>query len=244
MDDNLKSSPKSIDMIVMLADFYIQNNLIDQAIEVLNSSTGETKEFIKVYIKLIEAYLIKGDEDNAKNILKRVRKIDPENEEMKELENKFKPKIEIESTIQKDITIEVGEEDKEILEKEEITDEKGVVPLKSILKKMSDKNEELMGSLLIDETGILITEDLKIPIDIEGTAAMIAAVYADIEDVIKRIKLGLFEYMFFDFPKGKLLALCSKPVILVILGTKEIELGMLLLQGKETFEKIKKILGL
>lgn len=247
MDDSLKSSPKSIDTIIMLADFYIQNNLVDQAIEVLKSTLEDKKEFTKVFIKLIEAYLIKGDEDNAKLTLDRGLKIEPENEELNRLKNKFKIKIEVESTIQEEITIEVPE-DNVVLKRDEIIEEekteKGIAPLKSILNELSLRSKDLMGTLLIDETGILIAEDLKIPIDVEGTAAMIAAVYADIEDVIKKIKLGLFEYMYFDFPKGKLLAIYSKPVIFVILGSKEIEPGMLLIYSKETFEKIKKNLGL
>ncbi len=253
MDEKLKSSPKSVDMIIMLADFYIQNNLIDQAIEVLNSILGETKEYIKVYIKLIEAYLMKGDEDNAKKILEKGKRIDPENQEIKELEDKLTSKISLIPEVEKDISVEIADKKIEVTEKEETIpeeklevkeEEKGILPLKAILKQMCDKNDDIMGTILIDETGILIAEELKIYVDVESTAAMIASVYSDIDYVIKKIKLGLFEYMFFDFPKGRLLALYSKPVIFVILASKNAELGMLMLEGKETFEKLKVNLGL
>lgn len=253
MDEKLKSSPKSVDMIIMLADFYIQNNLIDQAIEVLNSIAGETKEYIKVYVKLIEAYLIKGNEDNAVKVLEKAKKIDPENQELNELENKLKAKSSFISEVEKDASIEIVDKKIEVPVKEEIIieeklevkeEEKGILPLKAILKEICDKNDEVMGTILIDETGILIAEELKISVDVESTAAMLASVYSDIDYVIKKIKLGLFEYMFFDFPKGRLLALYSKPVIFVILASKNAELGMLLIKGKETFEKLKRSLGL
>ncbi len=238
MDESLKSTPKSIDMIVLLADFYIQNNLIDQAIEVINSALGKTKEHIKGYIKLIEAYLIKGDDANARRVISIAKEIDPENEEIKKIEKNLERKPEVEYSIRENIDVEIVEE--KIEEKEE----KGINAIKLLLKEFNEKNEEILGSLLIDETGILIAEEIKVPIDVEGTSAMISSVQTEVDEAVKKINFGLIEYIFFDFPKGRLLLLSSKPILFIALASKNIETGLLLMLSKETFEKIKKKLEL
>jgi len=228
--DDLKSSPKSVEMIAMLADFYIQNNLIEQAIELLKISLGETKEFIPLYIKLIEAYLIKGKEDEARNILEKALIIDRDNEKLGDFSKRlYKEKIE--TVTEPELTLETEEKEGEEISK-----------IKSILKEINE-DEKILGSLLIDETGLLIAEDLKITIDVEGTSAMIAAIFSEVNDVIKKIKLGSFEYMFFDFPKGRLFSFMHSPLIFIILCSKDIEFGFPIIKGKEAFEKLKKNLG-
>jgi len=262
-EDGLKSAPGSLAVLTSLADLYLQSGLVDQAVELLKSAIENNPSYIPAYQKLIESYLLKGDINMAKSHLSKALRIDPENKLLLTIKEKvFKEEGEATTTISEKPSTEtkqikeeetpsfeeIHKEGKGITEEEVIKEEQKVLPekesdpIKMMLNPLFSIGE-ILGTILSDDSGLLISQVVKVPIDTESTGALISSILLETMETIKKINLGELEYLIFELPKGKIFVLASQPLILTILAEKDIQQGIVLLEAKKTLTRLKESLG-
>jgi len=263
LDENgLKNAPGSLAVLTSLADLYLQSGLVDQAVELLKSAIENNPSYIPAYQKLIESYLLKGNINMAKSHLSKALRIDPENKLLLTIKEKvFKEQGETSSNIAEKLSTETQqikaketppleerhEEEKEATEEaikkgQKVLTEKEADPIKMILNPLFSI-EEILGTILSDNSGLLISQVVKVPIDTESTGALISSILLETMETIKKINLGDLEYLIFELPKGKIFVLASPPLVLTILTGKNIQQGIVLLEAKKTLMRLKESLG-
>jgi tetratricopeptide (TPR) repeat protein len=116
-ENGLRPDVNSLDVLISLADLYIENGLMDEAKELLKTAIKENKEEIKPYSKLSKVYIDQGEEDEAVKILKSALEIRPESKEIRGLLKSLKIEEEKEVTKKKkEITkVELGGSLNEVL---------------------------------------------------------------------------------------------------------------------------------
>jgi len=261
-EDGLKSAPGSLAVLTSLADLYLQSGLIDQAVELLKSAIENNPSYIPAYQKLIESYLLKGDINMAKSHLSKALRIDPKNKLLLTIKEKvFKEEGEATTTISEKPSPETkqikeeetpsfeeihkegkGVTEEVIKEGQKVLPEKESDPIKMMLNPLFSIGE-ILGTILSDDSGLLISEVVKVPIDTESTGALISSILLETMETIKKINLGELEYLIFELPKGKIFVLASQPLILTILAEKDIQQGIVLLEAKKTLTRLKESLG-
>ena len=263
-EDGLKSAPGSLAVLTSLADLYLQSGLVDQAVELLKSAMENNPSYIPAYQKLIESYLLKGDINMAKSHLNKALRIDPENKLLLTIKEKvFKEEGEATTTAiaekppaetrqirakKTPASEEIHEggkgvtEEKVIKEEQNVLPEKESDPIKMILNPLFSMGK-ILGTILSDDSGLLISQVVEVPIDTESTGALISSILLETMETIKKINLGDLEYLIFELPKGKIFVLASQPLILTILTGKDIQQGIVLLEAKKTLMRLKESLG-
>jgi len=276
-NDGLKSAPGSIDVMISLADLYIQNNLLDQAVELLSGVYSENPEEPRIIEKLIELYILKGNETKAKILLQQGMSVDKDykgfqkymklieeektadrireeiaeavevTEEVIPLEELEETKPHTEKTTEEQVE-EIEKVEKPIIEvpekgvEEKVEEGAGVDPIKRVLSGLYEI-DEVLGTILSDETGLLIAENVRVNIDTEDTGALLSSIYTETVSTLERLNLGGFDYIIFEFPRGVVLTLASPPIVLTVMCKKEVQEGLLLLKARGVMNELRKMLG-
>ncbi len=225
-EDGLRPDVNSLDVLISLADLYIENGLIDEAKELLKTAIKENKEEIKPYSKLSKIYIDQGEEEAAVEILKSAMEISPENKEIKGLLKSMKIEEEKEDTKKKkDITkVELGGSLNEVLE--------NLLKIKGIV-----------GVLIVDDIGALIEAKIELPMERESTGAIISSIYDKIKFSSPDLELGTVSKVFFELPGGNIIVLGSKSLRFIVLTAKNILIGGLADVLTEAFRKTVELLG-
>ena len=74
-EKGLRPDINSLDVLISLADLYVENGLIDEAKDLLKTAIEENKEEIKPYSMLSKIYINQGEEKEATEVLKSAMKI-------------------------------------------------------------------------------------------------------------------------------------------------------------------------
>lgn len=220
MSDELMSSPESSSVIVSLARLYLENRMFDQAIELCVSSLESSPEIEELYLILHEAYSKKGEIEKANEIVRKGLEHIPGSEKLRAL-----------------VEEKVEEAKVEEVPKEELEED----PIISTLKKLVSL-KDIYGVLLIDESGLLISQTSIKEFDFETTAALIASMYSEAKDALEKIGLGRFENGIVELPRGKIFMFEDGGIILSVLTGKEVMLGLVLAKAKNILSQVRKIL--
>ncbi|RKZ27408.1 hypothetical protein DRQ20_00505 [bacterium] len=242
MTDELMSSPESSSVIVSLARLYLENKMFDQAIELCLSSLESSPESEELYLILYEAYMGKGETGKAREIVKKGLSHIPGSEKLKKLVEEKKeevpapppppPEEKVEEVPEKVAVEEVPPEKVEVEEGD---------PVLSVLKKFLSL-KDIYGVLLVDESGLLISQASRKEFDYETTAALIASMYSEAKDALEKLELGGFESGIVELPRGKIFIFEEGGIILSVLAGKNVMLGLVLARARSILSQVKKIL--
>ncbi|RKZ21392.1 hypothetical protein DRQ23_07190 [bacterium] len=172
-NDGLKSAPGSIDVMISLADLYIQNNLLDQAVELLSGVYSENPDEPRIIEKLIELYILKGNETKAKILLQQGLSVDKNYEGFQ----KYMKLIEEEKTADRirEVIAEAVEATEEVIPLEELEEAK--TPAEKTAEEQVEKVEEV-------EKPLIEVPEKEIEQKVEEEAGV---------DPIKRVLSALYE---------------------------------------------------
>lgn len=225
-EEGLRPDVNSLDVLISLADLYVENGLIDEAKELLKTAIKENKEKIKPYSILSKIYISQGEEKEAFEVLKSAVKISPENKEIKQLLESLKLREEKEYKTEKvkKTKVELGESLNELLEN--LLKVKGIV-----------------GVLVVDDIGALIEANIELPMERESTGAIISSIYDKIRFSAPDLELGTVSKVFFELPGGNIIVLGSKSLRFIVLTTRNILIGGLEGVLSEAFHKTIELLG-
>lgn len=230
-EEGLRPDVNSLDVLISLADLYIENGLFDEAKELLKTAIKENSESIKPYCKLGKVYISQGENNEAFAVLKEAIKVSPEDKEanellnslemgegkvargskkiakMKELDETKKLKREKLKKVEKTVKIEAGKSLSDIL--------KDLLKVKGII-----------GAILVDDIGALIEAELELPFEQESTGAIISSIFDKIKySADSDLNIGVVEKVFFELLGGNIIVLGSKSLRFIVLTTKNVLLG-------------------
>jgi predicted regulator of Ras-like GTPase activity (Roadblock/LC7/MglB family) len=225
-EKGLRPDVNSLDVLISLADLYVENGLINEAKELLKTAIKENKEEIKPYSLLSKIYINQGEEDEAAGILKSAMEISPENKEIKKL---------LES-------LEIEEVKKVAREKKKKTKVELGDSLKGILGNLL-KVKGIVGVLLVDDIGALIEANIELPMERESTGAIISSIYDKIRFSSPDLELGTISKVFFELPGGNIIVLGSKSLRFIVLTTRNVLISELEDILIEAFHKTIELLG-
>jgi len=229
-EKGLRPDVNSLDVLISLADLYVENGLVDEAKDLLKTAIKENKGEIKPYSMLSRIYISEGEEKEAAEILRNAIKISPEDKEINELLKSLKLDTKKEKT-------EKITKDKKKRTKVELGGSLSEV-LNNLLKVKG-----IIGVLVVDDIGALIEASIELPMERESTGAIISSIYDKVRFSSKDLGLGTISKVFFELPGGNIIVLGSKTLRFIVLTTKNIllsEFEDILTQG---FNKTIELLG-
>lgn len=237
MQDGLQSDANSLDVLLSLADLYVQNGLIEEAKALLKTAIEQNKDAVDPYCSLGKIYLKEGNRGRAIKILKQAEMIDPENKIIQDL---------LQATGKEEVVeeLKVVERVEKKGELEEVEEVSGV-PLEDLIKRELDKllkEEGIMGIILVDEGGSLIYAELNLPLDEESTGAIINTIYNRINETVKDFDLGDLKEVIFELPGGNIFVLGTLSIRFIVLVKRDIHIASLEGEIREIFERTKAIL--
>jgi predicted regulator of Ras-like GTPase activity (Roadblock/LC7/MglB family) len=237
-EEGLQPDVNSLDVLISLADLYVENGLFDEAKDLLKTAIKESGEVVKPYLSLSKIHISQGEKREADEILRRALKIEPENVEIKKLLDGLK----------------IGKEEKrEEKVKEEVkikekTKEEKPVKIKSgdslgeILNSLL-KIKGIIGALVVDDIGALIDANMELPMERESTGAIISSIYDKICFSASDLELGAVGKVLFELPGGNIVVLGSKSLRFIILTNRNVLLGELESVLIDAFDRTVSLLG-
>jgi len=225
-EKGLRPDVNSLDVLISLADLYVENGLVEEAKDLLKTAIEENKEEIKPYTLLSKIYITQGDKKKAAEILKNAMRISPEDKEIKQQLKSLKPdeKEEAKETKTKKPGTGLGDSLDEVLS--------NLLKVKGIL-----------GVLIVDDIGALIGAKLELPMEKESTGAIISSIYDKIKFSSADLELGIINKVFFELPGGNIIVLGSKSLRFIVLTARNILVSQVESVLAKAFHKTIDLLG-
>jgi predicted regulator of Ras-like GTPase activity (Roadblock/LC7/MglB family) len=244
-EEGLRSDVNSLDVLISLADLYVENGLFEEAKDLLKTAIKENRGIVKPYSKLGKIYISQGEEDEAYLVLKEALEISPEDKEINELIGSLKTVKESTAPREEGMKKEEKTEEKksETIEKLHIIKFKPAKSPGEILKELL-KIKGVIGAIVVDDIGALIDARLELPIEQESTGAIISSIYDKIRYSASDLKIGEVKKVFFELPGGNIIVLGSESLRFIVLTTKNVILGGLEDVVMEAFYKTIEVLGI
>lgn len=247
-EEGLRPDVNSLDVLISLADLYIENGLFEEAKDLLRTAIKENPETAKPYSKLSKIYINQGEEDEAFLILKEALEISPEDEEVNRLIGSLKT-IKTKGIEKKKEEIKKTEE-AAAEEKKNQTKKKQLLSVSKSVKSPGQilssllKIKGIIGAIVVDDIGALIDARLELPIEQESTGAIISSIYDKIRYSASDLNIGTVNKVFFELPGGNIIVLGSESLRFIVLTTKNVLLGGLEDIVMEAFYKTIEVLGI
>jgi predicted regulator of Ras-like GTPase activity (Roadblock/LC7/MglB family) len=246
-EEGLRPDVNSLDVLISLADLYVENGLFEEAKDLLRTAIKENPETAKPYSKLSKIYIDQGEEDEAFLILKEALEISPEDEEVNRLIGSLKtvrPKgIEKKKEEIKKTEKAAEEKKSQIKKKQRESVSKSAKSPGQILNNLL-KIKGIIGAIVVDDIGALIDARLELPIEQESTGAIISSIYDKIRYSASDLNIGTVNKVFFELPGGNIIVLGSESLRFIVLTTKNVLLGGLEDIVMEAFYKTIEVLGI
>ncbi|MEJ2568400.1 MAG: roadblock/LC7 domain-containing protein [candidate division WOR-3 bacterium] len=224
-EKGLRPDVNSLDVLISLADLYVENGLIDEAKDLLKTAIEENKEEIKPYSILSKIYIDQGEESEAAEVLKNAMKINPEDKEIKKLLKSL------------DLEKDVDTKEKKKKPRSKLGDSLNEV-LNNLLQVRG-----IIGVLIVDDIGALIEAKLELPLEKESTGAIISSIFDKIRFSSPDLDLGIINKVFFELPGGNIIVMGSKSLRFIVLTAKNILIGEVENILTEAFHKTIELLG-
>lgn len=245
-EEGLRPDVNSLDVLISLADLYIENGLFEEAKDLLRTSIKENPEMVKPYLKLSKIFISQGEEAEAFLILKEALLISPEDEEINRLIGSLKT---IKSSTPEEEK-EIKKVEKTVKEKKSETKKEKPVSAPKVVKSSGQilksllKIKGIIGAIVVDDIGALIDARLELPIEQESTGAIISSIYDKIRYSALDLNIGTVNKVFFELPGGNIIVLGSESLRFIVLTTKNVLLGGLEDVVMEAFYKTIEVLGI
>jgi predicted regulator of Ras-like GTPase activity (Roadblock/LC7/MglB family) len=246
-EEGLRPDVNSLDVLISLADLYVENGLFEEAKDLLRTAIKENPGIVKPYSKLSKIYINQGEENEAFLILKEALEVSPEDKEINRLIGSLKtagPKgIEKKKEEIKKTEKAAKEKESQGKKKEVVSASKSAKSPGQILNSLL-KIKGVIGAIIVDDIGALIDARLELPIEQESTGAIISSIYDKIRYSALDLDIGTVNKVFFELPGGNIIVLGSESLRFIVLTTKNVLLGGLEDVVMEAFYKTIEVLGI
>jgi len=237
----IEKDPKTIEAYIILAKVYKAQGDIKKAQEFAAKGLeidSENQE-LKGYIPVSEERVIK-EEEEQKGPEKATLSTEEKTEEVKEEAPITSPSeekiVEGEKASESPVIKASPPSQGLVAEKEEKEGEKSV---EGVLREIVNL-KDILGALIVDETGLPIAQQLNIPLDVESTSALISVINKEARESIGRMEIGEFINGIIEMEKGKIFIFDIPPVVLSIFTDKRVMMGLIMVKVKKAIKIIKK----
>jgi len=252
VDDNMRTEKDSVKVFVGLAEEFFRNDAYEQAINYCKMALHQVPDMEEAKQLLIKCYEKTGEEEKIAEL----RGTSPEteqkphegeterdhrpDEQIEEAEGPGEPEEQEEPVKQEEPEhqgVEEQEEEHEVLSADQTEDR-----LDSAL---SDINsiKGVLGSIIIEESGIIIKEKTVAELDAEIASALFSTIFSVCEDSIEKLELGEVNRVFIEIGKVRIYLFKGNGYIIGIFTEEIVKIGLIHVRAKQLLKNIKEVLG-
>ncbi|MDD3804317.1 MAG: roadblock/LC7 domain-containing protein, partial [bacterium] len=105
-----------------------------------------------------------------------------------------------------------------------------------------NKINGVLGSIIIEESGLIIRSKVIENLDPEITAALFSTIFYVSEDSIAKVDLGMIDRVFIEIGKVRIYLFKGNGYILGIFTEEIVKIGLILIKAKQLLKNIKQVL--
>ena len=106
-----------------------------------------------------------------------------------------------------------------------------------------NKIKGVLGSIIIEESGIIIKEKTVEGLDAEVASALFSTIFYVSEDSIEKLNLGQIDRVFIEIGKVRVYLFKGNGYIIGIFTEEIVKIGLIHVKAKQLLRNIKKVLG-
>ncbi|MEM0079725.1 MAG: roadblock/LC7 domain-containing protein [Nitrososphaerota archaeon] len=114
--------------------------------------------------------------------------------------------------------------------------------IRHVVGELVKGNPEVTGAAIISTEGLMIESVLPAGVDEERFSAAFSALQSIVERVSDQVALGRLNYLILLTDKGGAILYPGKKASLIVLMSPKAKIGLLIIDVKDTVEKLKDIL--
>jgi len=258
LSKEMVSDPGSL-VFAELADYYRENGMVDEAIEMCLSGLKDHSDFVVGRLILGKAYVDKKEYELAEAEFKKVIEQDRNSKDgYKYLGEIYLCKDLLEEAadyLEKSLDIDPNDEEvKKTLEvivdkmkqKAGIEEEPPLVPetetnIYRILQELND-TQGVIATMIISDGGLVVSEVEKGNVDSEEIGALVATIFKSAVNSTSKLRLGSFDRAIVEIGNGLIYMTKLGDLILTVMGKRTTRIGLLSVCVKKAVEKLEKIL--
>jgi len=246
VNDNLRADKDSAMMFVSLAEDFLNNN-----------SLTEAEEYCSLALTQFP------DLQEAKDLLDRIKErqktTEPAVSEQKTEANSLQPAAPAVEDKKVEVSPPVEEPKSEKNEMDDMQKERDtIIGQAKTEDRMLSANETdtlldralseinnlngVLGSIIIEESGLIIKSNMIQNLDPEITAALFSTIFMVSEDSISKIEIGVIDRIFMEVGKVRIYLFKGNGYILGIFTEEIVKIGLVLVKAKHLLKNIKQVL--
>lgn len=257
LSEEMVSDPGSL-VFAKLADYYRENGMIDEAIEMCLSGLKDYPDFVAGRLVLAKAYVDKKEYELAETEFKKVIKKDRNSKDgYKYLGEIYLHKDLLEEAADcLEKSLDIDPKDKEVKKTLEIVVEKmkqkagieeepPLIPetetnIHKILRELND-TQGVIATMIISDAGLVVSEVEKGDFDSEEIGALVATIFKSAVNSTSKLGLGSFDRAIVEIGNGLIYLTKLGDSILTVMGKRTTRIGLLSVCVKKAVEKLEKI---
>ncbi|MEM1584663.1 MAG: roadblock/LC7 domain-containing protein [Nitrososphaerota archaeon] len=114
--------------------------------------------------------------------------------------------------------------------------------IRSVISELIRGNPDVSGAAIISTEGLVIESSLPSGVDEERASAAFSALQSIVERVSDQVALGKLNFLILLTDKGGAILYPGKKASLIILMSPKAKIGLLIIDVKDTVEKLKDVL--
>lgn len=258
MNENLKAERDSALLFVSLAEEFLNNGSYEEAVNYCNMALSQFPDMKEAMIMLYKTYMKSGDNDNLNSIAEQLKTSFPDDEQVKDIPGKDNaPQAQAEHVNAETAPAGTAEPEKpqpadlsSITAQPEMSAEENEVMSADQAENLLDNALEeinaikgVLGSIIIEESGIIIKDKVTKGLDAEIAAALFSIIFMVSEDSVGKIQLGLMDRIFIEVGKIRIYLFKGDGYIVGIFTEEIVKIGLIHVKAKQLIRDIKKVLG-
>lgn len=247
INDNIKAEKESVLIFVSLAEEFYKNNAFDEAVSYCKMALHQIPDMQEAKELLLKIYEKTGNAEEIKKLKGQAAvAVDAAETATQTLDNVEQNQSDKET----DNTEQADEETvKQAVETEEPAGEKefySADETENLLDNaLADINniKGVLGSIIIEESGIIIKEKTVQGLDAEVASALFSTIFYVSEEAISKISLGAIDRIFMEIGKVRIYLFKGNGYIIGIFTEEIVKIGLIHVSAKRLLKNIKEVLG-
>lgn len=270
MNENLKAERDSALLFVSLAEEFLNNGSYEEAVNYCNMALNQFPDLKEAMIMLARTYSSMDDKPSLTAVIEKLKAGYEDDEQVKALLEGLgseqpqqqqaaaeKPQVQQTAAEQPSAQPEIKPQPEPIAEslqnippdetvQEETSEVISADEAENMLNNALNEINEIkgvLGSIIIEEAGIIIKEKVTKGLDAEVAAALFSTIFMVSEDSVSRIQLGLMDRIFIEVGKVRIYLFKGSGYIVGIFTEEIVKIGLIHVKAKQLIRDIKKVLG-
>lgn len=263
MNENLKAERDSALLFVSLAEEFLNNGSYEEAVNYCNMALNQFPDLKEAMMMLARTYSRMDDKPSLTAVIEKLKAGYADDEQVKALleglgsEQPQQQTAAVQPSAQPETPPEIKPQSEPIAEslqnippdetvQEETSEVISADEAESMLNNALNEINEIkgvLGSIIIEEAGIIIKEKVTKGLDAEVAAALFSTIFMVSEDSVSRIQLGLMDRIFIEVGKVRIYLFKGSGYIVGIFTEEIVKIGLIHVKAKQLIRDIKKVLG-